>query len=103
MYVYVYKRTSEQRQRQLSLMLLAFEDIKQKQNERQRHLNWILKKKSKKEIHNTNYHSRKLIPLAHLHGHPYLTQPTYTHHYYHTRTSLDLYTHHSVLIRQLPW
>ena len=46
--MYVYKRTSEQRQRQLSLMLLAFEDIKQKQNERQRHLNSGFKKKSQK-------------------------------------------------------
>jgi len=57
----------------------------------------LKKKEKKKKIHNANYHSRKHIPLAHLHGHPYFTQATYTvHHYCHTRTSLDLY-------RQLPW
>ena len=64
-------------------------------------------------IHNTVYHSRKHTPLAHLPEHPptytptptLLTQPTYTHHYYHHPDTLAhhwLYTHHSNLIRQLP-
>ena len=51
----------------------------------------FFKSKKEKKIHNTNYHSRKHIPLAHLprhsplptHTHTHSLHPAYIHHYYH--------------------